>query len=114
LAGQASGSATFDVLTGKVNPSGKLSETYPLALEDTPSSCNFPGTLLSVEYRESIFIGYRYYDKTEKEVLFPFGFGLSYTTFKYSDIKLSSKEINDNEILTVSFKVKNTGKTDGA
>ena len=59
----------FDILTGKVNPSGKLSETYPLKLEDTPSRNNFPGTLLSVEYRESIFIGYRYYDKTEKEVL---------------------------------------------
>ena len=114
LSGQASGGATFDVLTGKVNPSGKLSETYPLNLDDTPSRYNFPGTLLSVEYRESIFIGYRYYDKTEKEVLFPFGFGLSYTTFGYSDIKLSSKEINDNEILTVSFKVKNTGTVDGA
>ncbi len=114
LSGQASGGAIFDVLSGKVNPSGKLSETYPLNLDDTPSRYNFPGTLLSVEYRESIFIGYRYYDKTEKEVLFPFGFGLSYTTFQYSDIKLGSKEINDNEILTVSFKVKNTGTVDGA
>ena len=114
LAGQASGSATFDVLTGKVNPSGKLSETYPLALEDTPSSCNFPGTLLSVEYRESIFIGYRYYDKTEKDVLFPFGFGLSYTKFSYSDISLNKKAIDANETLTVSFKVKNVGEYDGA
>ena len=114
LAGQAGGGAMFDVLTGKVNPSGKLSETYPLKLEDTPSRNNFPGTLLSVEYRESIFIGYRYYDKTEKDVLFPFGFGLSYTTFQYSDIKLSSKSIKDSDILTVSFKVKNTGKRDGA
>jgi len=114
LAGQAGGGATFDVLTGKVNPSGKLSETYPLNLDDTPSRYNFPGTLISVEYRESIFIGYRYYDKTEKEVLFPFGFGLSYTTFQYSDIKLSSKNINETDTLTVSFKVKNTGNVDGA
>ena len=114
LLGQAGGGATFDVLTGRVNPSVKLSETYPLNLDDTPSRYNFPGTLLSVEYRESIFIGYRYYDKNEKEVLFPFGYGLSYTTFEYSDIKLSSKAINDTDILKVSFKVKNTGNTDGA
>ena len=114
LLGQAGGGATFDVLTGKVNPSGKLSETYPLNLDDTPSRYNFPGTLISVEYRESIFIGYRYYDKTEKEVLFPFGFGLSYTKFSYSDLKLSSKKINDSETLTVSFKVKNIGDKDGA
>jgi beta-glucosidase len=114
LLGQAGGGATFDVLTGKVNPSGKLSETYPLNLEDTPARNNFPGTLLSVEYRESIFIGYRYYDKTEKDVLFPFGFGLSYTTFEYSDIKLSSKSIKDTDTVTVSFKIKNTGKRDGA
>ena len=114
LLGQAGGGATFDVLTGKVNPSGKLSETYPLSLADTPSRNNFPGTLISVEYRESIFIGYRYYDKTEKDVLFPFGFGLSYTNFEYSDIKLSKKTITDSEAITVSFKVKNTGDCDGA
>ncbi len=114
LSGQASGGAMFDVLTGKVNPSGKLSETYPLNLDDTPSRYNFPGTLLTVEYRESIFIGYRYYDKTEKEVLFPFGFGLSYTQFEYSNIKLSKKEFTDNETLVVSFKVKNIGERDGA
>ncbi|MBR2876353.1 MAG: glycoside hydrolase family 3 C-terminal domain-containing protein [Clostridia bacterium] len=114
LLGQAGGGAIFDVLTGKVNPSGKLSETYPISLDDTPSRYNFPGTLLSVEYRESIFIGYRYYDKTEKEVLFPFGYGLSYTTFSYSDIKLSQKSVKDTETVIVSFKVKNTGEVDGA
>ena len=114
LLGQAGGGATFDVLTGKVNPSGKLSETYPLSLADTPSRNNFPGTLISVEYRESIFIGYRYYDKTEKDVLFPFGFGLSYTSFEYSDIKLSKESITDSEAIIVSFKVKNTGDCDGA
>ncbi len=114
LTGQASGSAAVDILTGKVNPSGKIAETYPLSLDDTPAVNNFPGTLISVEYREGIFVGYRYYDKTGKEVLFPFGYGLSYTTFSYSDIKLSKKSINDNEVLTVSFKIKNTGDYDGA
>ncbi len=114
LTGQASGSAVVDILSGKVNPSGKLSETYPLSIEDTPAFNNFPGTLISVEYREGIFVGYRYYDKTGKEVLFPFGYGLSYTSFEYSDIKLSKKSIKDTETVTVSFKVKNTGNYDGA
>ena len=114
LGGEASGGAVVDVLTGKVNPSGKLTETYPLSIEDTPAHKNFPGTLLTVEYRESIYIGYRYYDKMNKDVLFPFGYGLSYTTFEYSDIKLSKKKINDDETVTVSYKIKNTGKVDGA
>ena len=114
LSGQASGSATANLLFGKANPSGKLSETYPLALEDNPSYKNFPGTAVSVEYRESVYVGYRYYDTTKKEVLFPFGFGLSYTEFAYSDIKLSKKKIKDTDNLTVTFKVKNTGKVDGA
>ncbi|MBQ6163850.1 MAG: glycoside hydrolase family 3 C-terminal domain-containing protein [Clostridia bacterium] len=114
LGGQASGAATADVLTGKVNPSGKLAETYPLSYEDTPAVNNFPGTKVSVEYRESVFVGYRYYDTAKKDVLFPFGYGLSYTTFKYSGLKLSKKKIKDTETLTVSFKVKNTGKVDGA
>lgn len=114
LGGQASGSAAVDVLSGKVNPSGKLSETYPLSLDDTPARKNFPGTFLSVEYRESIFIGYRYYDKVKKDVLFPFGFGLSYTDFEYSDLKLSNDKITDNDILKVSFKIKNIGDRAGA
>ncbi len=114
LTGQAGGGAVADILTGAVNPSGKLAETYPLSLEDTPCYKNYPGNRLSVEYRESVFVGYRYYDSAKKDVLFPFGFGLSYTEFKYSDIKLSSKSINDTDELTVSFKVKNTGKIAGA
>lgn len=114
LGGEGSGGAAVDLLSGKVNPSGKLSETYPLSLEDTPARHNFPGTFLTVEYREGIFIGYRYYDKTNKGVLFPFGYGLSYTTFEYSDISLSSKKIKDTDSVTVSFKIKNTGKLAGA
>ena len=114
LLGQAGGSAIADVLAGKVNPSGKLTETYPLCLEDTPAIENFPGKQLTVEYRESIFVGYRYYDKMQKDVLFPFGYGLSYTSFSYDKLKLSKKKIKDTETLTVSFKVKNTGDVAGA
>ena len=114
LGGEASGSAAVDVLSGKVNPSGKLTETYPLSLNDTPSRNNFPGTYLTSEYRESIFIGYRYYDKMNREVLFPFGYGLSYTEFEYSDLKLSSENITDDDILTVSYRIKNIGKVAGA
>ncbi len=114
LSGQASGSATANLLFGKANPSGKLSETYPLSLEDNPSYKNFPGTPVSVEYRESVYVGYRYYDTAKKDVLFPFGFGLSYTEFKYSGLKLSKKKMKDTDTLTLTFKVKNVGKVDGA
>ncbi len=114
LLGQAGGGAVADVLTGDVNPSGKLAETYPLSLEDTPAYRNFPGKQLSVEYRESIFIGYRYYDKVGKDVLFPFGYGLSYTSFEYGDLKLSADSVSDADTLTVSFTVTNTGDRAGA
>lgn len=114
LTGQASGSAACDVLFGDVNPSGKLSETYPYALEDNSSYKYFPGTSVSVEYREGVYVGYRYYDSAKKDVRFPFGFGLSYTTFEYSDLKLSADSIKDSDTLTVSFKIKNTGTVDGA
>lgn len=114
LGGQASGSAVTNILYGDVNPSGKLAETYPLTLADNPSFFNFPGQKKSVEYRESLYVGYRYYDTAEKEVLFPFGYGLSYTEFEYSDIKLSKKTIKDTDTLKVSFKIKNTGVKDGA
>ncbi|MCY9291103.1 glycoside hydrolase family 3 C-terminal domain-containing protein, partial [Bacillus haynesii] len=85
LGGQAGARSILRVLSGDVNPSGKLAETYPIRYEDTPSY-HFPGKEVSVEYREGPFIGYRYYDTAELNVLFPFGFGLSYTTFEYSDI----------------------------
>lgn len=114
LTGQASGSAVCDVLFGDVNPSGKLAETYPYALADNSSANYFPGTLVSVEYRESVYVGYRYYDKAQKAVRFPFGHGLSYTTFEYSDLKVSADKLKDTDTVTVSFTVKNTGKADGA
>lgn len=114
LGGQAGGTAVANILTGAVNPSGKTSETYPLSFSDNPTYGNYPGGPVTSEHRESVYIGYRYYDKAEKDVLFPFGYGLSYTTFEYSDIKLSSKEIKDTDTVTVSFKIKNTGDADGA
>lgn len=114
LGGQASGAAVANILTGKVNPSGKTSETYPLSFSDNPTYGNYPGGPVTSEHRESVYIGYRYYDKADMDVLFPFGYGLSYTTFEYSDIKVSSKDIKDTDTVTVSFKIKNTGKYDGA
>ncbi|MGQ9597596.1 MAG: glycoside hydrolase family 3 C-terminal domain-containing protein [Thermoproteota archaeon] len=113
LGGQAWGGAVADVLFGVVSPSGKLPETFPRKLSDNPSYLNFPGEGDKVEYREGIFIGYRYYDKKEMEVLFPFGYGLSYTAFEYSDLSLDKKEMNDQEVLKVSMKVKNTGEVPG-
>lgn len=113
LGGDCVGKATVDLLFGDANPSGKLAETWPLKLEDNPSYLNFPGEDGVVKYQEGIFIGYRYYDKKKMDVLFPFGYGLSYTTFAYSDLKLSKDSMTDNEILSVSCKVKNTGERGG-
>lgn len=114
LCGQAGGSAAVDILFGDVNPCAKLAETYPMVLADVPSTNYFPGTAVSVEYREGIYVGYRYYDKANVDVRFPFGYGLSYTTFEYSDLALSAGSIKDTDTLTVSFQVKNTGGVDGA
>lgn len=114
LGGQAGGGAVADILTGKVNPSGKLAETYPMCYGCTPAKNNFPGNPATVEHRESVYIGYRYYEKINKQVRYPFGFGLSYTTFEYSDLKLDKSEMDENDKLTVSFKVKNTGKAAGS
>ena len=113
LGGQAGAGAVADIISGKVNPSGKLPETYPVAYADTPAYKNFPGNPASVEYRESVYIGYRYYEKAAKGVRYPFGFGLSYTTFEYSDIKLDKASMNDDEALKVTFTVKNTGDVAG-
>ncbi len=110
LAGEAGGEACARILFGKTNPSGKLAETFPLKLSDTPCFDNFPGKAKTVEYREAIYVGYRYYDKVSKEVLFPFGHGLSYTTFAYSDLKISN-EIDD---VKINFKIKNSGRCAGA
>lgn len=114
LGGQAAGSAVANILTGIVNPSGKTAETYPLAFSDNPTYGNYPGGPVTSEHRESVYIGYRYYDKAKKDVLFPFGFGLSYTEFEYSNLSLSADSITDSDTLKVTFKVKNTGNCDGA
>lgn len=108
LGGQNSGSAVLDLLLGEVSPCGHLAESWPLALEDTPCH-GFFGSKSNVEYRESIYVGYRYYDKAGKEVAYPFGHGLSYTSFAYSDMKLSAGEIGENDGLTVSLTLTNTG-----
>ncbi|PVX46411.1 beta-glucosidase [Flavobacterium sp. 103] len=113
LGGQAGGGAIADVLTGKVNPSGKLSETFPVRLEDTPTAIDFPSKDGNANYGEGIFIGYRYYDKKKIEPNFPFGYGLSYTTFSYSDIKTNTATAKDTDDIIISFKVKNTGKVAG-
>ncbi|MCD8346995.1 MAG: glycoside hydrolase family 3 C-terminal domain-containing protein [Lachnospiraceae bacterium] len=106
LGGQAGAGAALDVLTGKVNPSGKLNETYPMSYEDTPAYHYFPAKKRNSEYREGIFVGYRYYETVQKPVRYPFGYGLSYTTFEYSDLKVSEKE--------AVFTLTNTGKRSGA
>jgi beta-glucosidase len=113
LGGQAGGGAIADVLTGKVNPSGKLSETFPARLEDTPTAMDFPSKDGNANYGEGIFIGYRYYDKKKIEPNFPFGYGLSYTSFSYSDIKANTTAAKDSDAITISVKVKNTGKIAG-
>jgi len=113
MMGQAGGGAIADLLTGKVAPSGKLSETFPLKTADAPSHINFPGGGGEVHYGEGIFIGYRYYDAKEIPVLFPFGYGLSYTTFEYSNPKLSAAAFKDVDGLSVSVDVTNTGKVAG-
>ena len=105
LGGQAGASAMLNVLTGKVCPSGKLNETYPVHCEDNPVLHYYPSKERSSEYRESLYVGYRYYTTVDKKVRFSFGFGLSYTTFKYSDLKVNNSE--------VSFHIKNTGKITG-
>ena len=118
LAGQTSGAAAVELLFGKVNPSGKLAETFPLRLEDNPSFLNFPGNRNKVTYQEGIYIGYRYYDKKKMDVLFPFGYGLSYTTFQYSNAKLTVNgspvaKAKDNDKIMVSVDITNTGSVAG-
>lgn len=106
LSGQAGASAMVDILTGEVNPSGRLSETYPIKYEDTPSFRNFPSTERNAEYREGIYVGYRYYDTSMVRVQYPFGFGLSYTEFSYSDLQVDEDG--------VTFTVANDGDCGGA
>jgi beta-glucosidase len=113
LPGQAGGNALWDVLFGDINPSGKLAETFPLALEDIAASNYFPMGPKGVEYRESVYVGYRYFDKAKQPVMFPFGYGLSYTTFEYSALRLSKSEIQDLEALEICVDVTNVGDRTG-
>ena len=110
---QEQGNALADVLFGDVNPSGKLPTTFPVRLQDNPAYINYPGENGKVRYGEGIFVGYRYYDRKEIEPLFPFGHGLSYTTFEYSNLRLSAKSLTPNELLKVRVDVTNTGKVAG-
>lgn len=113
LGGQAVGQATTDVLWGKVNPCGRLPETMPVKLEDTPCFLSYQGEGNEGTYNEGIFVGYRYYEKKKVPVNFPFGFGLSYTDFSYSDLTVSGDSILDTDRLEVSVHVTNTGKLPG-
>ena len=106
LCGQAGASSVLKVITGQVNPSGKLAESYPVKYEDVSSAPCFPAKERTAEYREGLYVGYRYFETANVPVLFPFGFGLSYTTFEYSDLTVTGKE--------ATFTLKNTGKMDGA
>lgn len=114
--GQEAGHAIADVLLGKVNPGGKLPVTFPKRVEDAPSYPNFPGNVkeLQVEYAEDVFIGYRHYDKHPETVLFPFGYGLSYTSFCVSDMDISATNVSPSGSFTVSVVVKNTGSVSGS
>ena len=122
LAGQASGGAAVNLLFGDATPCGKLAETFPLHLEDNPSYLNFPGNREKVCYQEGVFIGYRYYDKKKMDVLFPFGYGLSYTDFTYSNMKVTVNGKNAADVdmikktdeIVVSADITNTGNCDGA
>lgn len=109
LGGEAGTRAMVNCILGKVNPSGKLAETYPEKIEDIPCYKNYPGNELTVEYQESIYVGYRFYDTNNVNVLFPFGYGLSYTEFEYSNLKINKKR-NEIEIL---FKIRNIGNMKG-
>ena len=113
LGGENVGSAQINLLFGKANPCGKLAETFPLRLEDTPCYLSFPGNGRTSIYSEGIFVGYRWYDSRKMPVLFPFGHGLSYTSFSYSGLKLSKKAFRDNEGVEVSLTVTNTGNREG-
>jgi beta-glucosidase len=113
FSGQECGNAIADVLFGEVNPSGKLATTYPIRLEDNPAFINYPGENGHVRYGEGIFVGYRYYEKKRVAPLFPFGYGLSYTTFAYDNLRLSSTEIGPDDQMTVDVDITNRGQRAG-
>ncbi|MBO4887291.1 MAG: glycoside hydrolase family 3 C-terminal domain-containing protein [Firmicutes bacterium] len=113
LGGDQVGAATVDLLYGEKNPSGHLAETWSVRLEDNPSYLNFPGEEGVVNYAEGIFVGYRYYDKKKMDVTFPFGYGLSYTTFAYENLRVDKESLTDQDTLIVTVDVKNTGDRTG-
>ncbi len=113
LGGEAVGIAQIDILFGKANPSGKLPESFPLRLEDTPTYIGYHGNGRTTTYSEGVIIGYRWYDSRKMNVLFPFGHGLSYTTFEYKNLSFDKSSIKDSEELNVSVTIKNTGKVFG-
>ena len=113
LGGQAVGGAVVNVLYGNANPSGRLAETFPLRIQDTPCYLNYGGEHDKSVYSEGVFVGYRYYTSKEMEVLFPFGYGLSYTTFSYGNLTVDKKEFKESEKLLVSVDVTNTGACTG-
>ncbi|MCF2569344.1 glycoside hydrolase family 3 C-terminal domain-containing protein [Mediterraneibacter glycyrrhizinilyticus] len=113
LGGQAVGGAVVNVLYGKTNPSGHLAETFPLRVQDTPCYLNYGGEHDRSVYSEGVFVGYRYYASKEMEVLFPFGHGLSYTTFSYSNLRTDKEQIKESGLLHVSVDVTNAGKCAG-
>lgn len=113
LGGQALGGAIADLLFGDANPCGKLAETFPKQLSHNPSHLNFPGEGDKVEYKEGLFVGYRYYDAKQIEPLFPFGHGLSYTTFEYTGMTVDKREIRDTETVRIGVRVRNTGELPG-
>lgn len=111
--GEGVGTAEVSLLFGDANPCGKLAESFPLKLSDNPSYLFYHGNGKRTEYREGVFVGYRYYDSKKMNVRYPFGHGLSYTTFMYDNLQISKGEILDNEELKISFDVTNTGKMAG-
>jgi len=114
LGGETVGKAIADLILGKQAPAGRLAESWPYTSNANPTASYFPGYSKTVEYRESIYVGYRYYDTARKPVRFPFGFGLSYTTFAYSKPVVDKASINDTEAVTISVNVKNTGTMAGS
>ena len=113
LGGEAVGRAAAEILAGKKNPCGRLAETFPLRLEDTPCYLTYGKGFDNADYQEGVFVGYRYYTSRKMKTAFPFGYGLSYTTFEYSDLQLDKNEMSDKDTLEVSVKVKNTGNRAG-
>ncbi|MCR4393322.1 MAG: glycoside hydrolase family 3 C-terminal domain-containing protein [Dehalococcoidales bacterium] len=111
--GQESGNAIACILLGEINPSGKLPDTFPARYEDNPASINYPGEADRVLYGEGIYVGYRYYEAKKIEPLFPFGHGLSYTTFKYSNLQVSPLKVKKNEKINISIEITNTGRRYG-